>query len=461
MWLAATEAACANPIPLVPSRRIELSMAELTTAFESSSELPAKRAMVPLLLAYVAFPLSNLLAESLGVQLWRNWIDVAWILLAVLSMSFGRRYASRLNHKVAPIGLIVLVLVGMTWVFAGVVRGAAPAITAALEVKPLAYLAVVVILVRSGAIPTPQQFCRVGVVLSTLLVAETALRSVLAGTLERPSGSGEVNYDAALILLSLVFSLARRDFASRYGPMLLVGLLASFSRTSLVAACLVLLLARTVPVPVKGVAMCAALTAVVLSFLIRGLELGALEGMDRYWMWVVGIEHFAPQWPGLAINFSPGSVIDVDVPRFLADLWLGQQEKLDVEGIFPFHFHALWVRLPAAWGWAPTLVLLLLFLHMTLMSRGMPLESRSYACTCLMLGMTMGLFYLSIVGVPYLLAWAQLRARWVALRRQCNAKTSVRARPLPAPCGASVGSVTIAMPPQASSIGRRPPTNRC
>ena len=385
-----------------------------------SAEVTKKFNFIPLWIAYVAFPLSYLLTDYLGVQFWRNWIDVAWILLTLSSMTLRYRKSKIRIHTITPVALMMVVLFGVMLALGAVAIGAVPPVTAALELKPLYFLMVAVILVSNGVTPIPQQFCRAGVILSVVLVAEAALRSLYIGGLERPVGSGEVNYDASLILLSLVFALAKRDLAKRYAPILFVGLLASFSRTGLVAACLMLLISRTISVPLKIIAIIAALTGVVISFQIRGLDLTAIEGMDRYWMWVVGIKHFATHWTSLAINLAPGSSIDLDVPPYLFDLWQTQQEKLELEGIFPFHFHAMWMRVFFGWGWVPLLILLLMLIQMLFVPRGMPVDSRIYACTCLVLGLTMGLFYLSNVGVPYFLAWAHIRGQSIARKRQSN-----------------------------------------
>jgi hypothetical protein len=364
--------------------------------------------VAPLLLCYFLFPISNLGAELLGGELVRNWIDLAWVVIAAAALA--RSSSARSSRRTGPplFPLFALAATLSMWIVFGVLTGHAPAVTGAMEVKPAFYLLVALLLVRAYGMPTPETFCRMGSALSALLIVELMVRSALSGGLERPLGSGEVNYDAALLCLSLVFALGKRDLARRYGPMIFLGLLATFSRTSLLAACVVLVFAGTVPLTLRALMVGMALGAAVLSFVIRDLEIGALESMDRYWMWFVGVQHLSSNLAGTALVSAPGSGVEVDVPRFLLELWTEQQEKLDLDGIFPFHFHAMWLRLAMAWGWLPVALLLLVTLRALVFRGRRPAQARALAGACLVLGLTMGLVYLGNVGVPVLLAALQL-----------------------------------------------------
>jgi hypothetical protein len=154
--------------------------------------------------------------------------------------------------------------------------------------------------------------------------------------------------------------------------------------------------------------VCLALGAAVVSFVIRDLEIGALNSMDRYWMWFVALEHITANLSATALVETPGTSIDVEVPNSLKQLWLDQQEALEIEGIFPFHFHSMWLRLTMAWGWIPAVLILLVMLNVLLFRGHRPSQARSLAGVCLVLGLTMGLFYLSNVSIPVLLAMFRL-----------------------------------------------------
>lgn len=356
------------------------------------------------MLCYVLFPLSSLLLELSGSEIWRNWIDVAWlVLLAVATTPRERRHFQTRGGMKLGAGFVLVALAALCIAF-GALTGGAPLVTAAMEAKPVFYLLVALLLTRKYELPTPRAYCSAGAVLAVILMVETVVRSVAAGALIRPSGSGEVNYDGALLALSLVFALSRPALARKFGPIIFLGLLASFSRTSLLAACAVLLFARSFSVTLRLVMVGTALGAGLVSFLIRDLEIGSLEGMDRYWMWAVGIEYLAEHLWGHALSFMPGAGIKVDVPRFIAELWTDQQEKVNVDGIFPFHFHAMWLRLAISWGWGLAILLLLWLAYQAFVRPLRSADARPYFMVFSVLGLTMGLLYLGNVAVPYLLA---------------------------------------------------------
>lgn len=355
-------------------------------------------------LCYIGFPFSSYGAELMGVTLWRNWIDVAWLLIGFYAAvaSLLRYSRNRASLKVGP--ALALSVAAAVWLGWGVLAGLSPPVIAVMEVKPFFYLLITLLVTRSYGLPSPLMFCRFGSALAFVLIVETMVRSALAGAIVRPVGSGEVNYDAALLSLSLVFALSRGDLARSYAPLIFLGLLATFSRTSLLATSAVLLFAITLPARLRLLMVGAAAGAGIMSFWIRDLDVGTLESMDRYWMWAAGLEYFLNNVWNHAIGVAPGAAIDVDIPPFVADLWLDQQEKLDVDGIFPFHFHAMWLRFALGWGWVPAVALALWLAYQAFLRRHRLPVMKTYFVAFLVLGLTMGLLYLSNVAVPYLLA---------------------------------------------------------
>jgi hypothetical protein len=399
----------------------------------------------PLMLSYVIFPLSNQAAVALGTPLYRNWIDVAWValLMAVLALR-------PLGHAARPGAMSRYVLVGVCMVAtavatAGIASGQAPLVTAAMELKPLFYALIAVVVLGRVSAPDPEAFCRYGVVLAVLLVVEALGRSAAGATVERPLGSGEVNYDAALLCISLVFAFADRRLARRYGWVIWAGILASFSRTSLLAGCLVLLLSSVVALRLRLLMGGLAVIAALASFAIRELEVGSVESLDRYWMWVTGLEYLASNPWVTALTAVPGGVIDADVPVFIAELWTDQQENLDLDGVYPFHFHAMWLRLAIAWGWLPATLAAIVFIRHYVTDPRRPPEGRPFFIVCAVLGLTMGLIYLGNVAIVVLLAGAQVLAlRRCRLRRSRLATGTPSHAPKTAPLRSSGTALAIA-----------------
>jgi hypothetical protein len=351
---------------------------------------------------YVYFPLISIFFNALNLNFPRNTIDLALLIISV--PPFLRLILGKIkNNTNVPIWFVLTILSLLFLIFTGYVFDYSPLPTALLEAKPLIYLLISILLIVSRKEPKIIDFCRYGSILSIILIFESLIRSLASGSLVRPVGSGEVNYDAALILLSLVFSLSNKSLFTRYSPLLILGIIASFSRTSLLVMCLIFFIIDFVPVKYRILAISFSVTAGILSFAIRGLELNSLENMDRYWMWVSGLEYIARDFILSAVFFAPGSALDINVPIYVEQLWLNQQDSIGTEGIFPFHLHAFWLRLLVGWGWLPVLFVLL-FLLINYFKRSARIEDKSYILACLVLGLTMGLFYLSNVSVPYFIA---------------------------------------------------------
>ena len=145
--------------------------------------------------------------------------------------------------------------------------------------------------------------------------------------------------------------------------------------------------------------------------MVRDLELGNLESFDRYWMWAAGLEYLANSPWATAFSVAPGGPVDVDVPRFVADLWVDQQDNLSLEGIFPFHFHAMWLRLVLTWGWLPVAIGAMTMFRTFVADRRRNREARPFFAVCAILGLTMGLIYLGNVALVVLLAGQRVLQR--------------------------------------------------
>jgi hypothetical protein len=358
----------------------------------------------PLLLCYVAFPLSNQLAIWLGTELHRNWIDAAWVLLVGGSLSVWPCSPLLRPTLMSRVWITALCLTGAVFVAWNVYAGHAPGAIGAMELKPLAYLLLCTLFLSRVSAPSAQDFCHFGTVLALLLITEAVVYGLLAGSIVRPLGSGEVNYDGALLCLALVFAGSDRFLARRYGWWIWAGIVVSLSRTSLVAALLVLLFSPAFRPHVRILMGSVAAMAVLVSFTTRGLPMEALEDIDRYWMWVIGIMHFLDSPMATAINLFPGAPVDVVVPEALRQLWTDQQEGADVVGVYPFQFHSLWLRLALTWGWLPLAAVLSLFVRVCFLSRTRATSAGAFGAACLALGMAMGLLYLGNVGFVVLLA---------------------------------------------------------
>lgn len=356
----------------------------------------------PLALCYGLYPLLMNASNALGLGVPRNVIDLAWLLLAAWAAMLLTVERSRLPLWWPAAAAAIAVAAVVRFAPAAWAGGIYPA-PLVMELKPLLYLALAGLLWLAGCRPKPEDFVRWGSLLAGLLTLDLIAQSLLAGTVARPYGSGEINYDAALLVIALCMGL-RASTIGRDALLVGVGILASLSRTGL--ACLVVILAvqgmrRKNPLVLVGIAL--ALGGVAMSFYARGLPMSGdvLAGMDRYWMWLAGVELLTAHPWSLLTGFLPGVPLPADIPPAVAALWSTQAQDWRAVGVFAFNFHACWLRLAITWGlpglaaWSALLLV---------PAWRLPRAGLEATLALALLGTTMGLVYLGNVAIPLLLA---------------------------------------------------------
>ena len=365
----------------------------------------------PLALCYWVFPAVMGASHALRLGVPRNFIDGAWLGLALCCVvALALRPADKDS---APgrwmLGGSLLGLAALVRFAPALWAGHVFAYPLLMETKPVFYAAVAGLAWLAGFRPGARQFVLCGYGLAALLLAEFVCASVWLGAPARPYGSEEVNYDAALVLIS--FCLGLGGAASRRGLLCLgLGLGVSFSRTGLagLAAVLALLAIRRRSVGAAAAGILA-LAGIGVSFAVRGLPADALADLDRYWMWRYGVELLTSHpWQALA-GFTPGVPLPLAPPPALAALWASQGHTWNAPGVFAFNLHAFWLRLAVTWG-VPAAAALATALAAWSWPTGQNIkrqEARLALAVALgVLGCAMGLLYLSNVAVPLLLALA-------------------------------------------------------
>lgn len=270
-----------------------------------------------------------------------------------------------------------------------------------MELKPFFYLAVTAALLLREEAPPPGAFVAGGLALALLLLADLLLSSLAAGDLVRPFGSGEVNYDACLLAISLVFALRAARTRPAVVAVLILGLGASLSRTGLAAGAMAALFARGGPLWRLGLAGILA-AGIVGSVAARGVSVESAEDLDRVQMWTLALELWRERPAALLTGFAPGRALPVEPPDELAGLFQTQAEDWGADGIFAFNFHSFWPRAALTWGLFPPL---LLALAPPLRAwRAGRIAFLALCLTAWIMGSSMGLFYLGNTAPPLLLA---------------------------------------------------------
>jgi len=361
----------------------------------------------PLLLAYILYPTIMMFSRVFELSLARIWIDVVWVLLGIfviffaiarLSISESRRVA----WYVVPFFIIIVILAvlkwGGGWYFSDI-----ELIPYFMELKPVVYLLFAWAWVQVFGRLWQNYFVVFGAILGIIIIVDFFVESILAGSISRPYGSGEINYDACLLLISLIMSLVGKCQVRRVWTWLVViGLFLTFSRTALAAAIVIIFLYSSVKFKTKLTISSLAFLFAIGSFVLRDLPLDTLSSMDRYWMWVSGIGLFIESPGQLVFGFPVGVALPANTPMAMEWLWESQSAGWGLSGVYPYNFHAFWLRLTITWG-ILAIGFLLMIVVLMLSRRREKLKKALYMLV-LIEGVTMGLFYLSNVGVPLFLA---------------------------------------------------------
>lgn len=371
---------------------------------------------VALFLCYVAFPLGALIARGFGSAYPRHWLDMAWLGLLIISalVTCAKRTLTPPAKILLVIGTCLALVAGAKSLLS---TGTSEFLPIALEAKPIVFLIVSSFVIAASAPPSPRTWLQLGKALSILLSCDALITSLNAQFPARPYGSGEVNYDAFLLALALgMATLGGNKPPARDLALIGVALVLTQSRTVLAGTVLSYAIASRSALTKKIFVIAGGAAVLTLFFLVRDLD-SSVESLDRYWMWVAGVSALrAPLvfWFGTVL----GSPIEVDIPDAVATLWDLQTASLRTPGVYPFNLHAFWLRAAVSYG-LPVVLALLGWLMLLAVRRSTTRPLRFVATLSVVSGSTMGLFYLSNVSVPLLLA---LAAAAPILRRAASAQ---------------------------------------
>jgi hypothetical protein len=251
-------------------------------------------------------------------------------------------------------------------------------------------------------------YIKAGVILSFLTVISVAMESSVAGRLVRAHGSGEMNYDAFLLLIAFIISIFSENIkATKLAQgIILIGLLFSMSRTVLLTLIICILFISDFKLHKKIFLSVGAILVIIISFAVRDLPLDQLESMDRYWMWKSSLEYLFSDYGIILWGVAPGTALDIVIPRNLEWLWNSQADGWGLEGVFPFHLHSMWLRIFATWGGLGVLALVYFIFQFYITATNKVIKS-------LLLGVvisatSMGVFYLSNVSIALILAFISI-----------------------------------------------------
>ncbi|WP_169727942.1 hypothetical protein [Desulfovibrio inopinatus] len=377
----------------------------------------------PLPIAYLVFPLSLLIARTQALPLPRNWIDGYWCLCLALGLlvlitktpSTPSPTSVRMGSPLNAFGVVIASTAGLCVLFKfgiPVLFGEVALVSWLMEAKPFFYVLTTIVWIHAfGRLPK-NAFIWPGIGLACVLLTECFVLSFQHGAPIRPLGSGEPNYDACLLLLSLWAALGEKKRRTGAICIIALGLAASMSRTA-AAAAIVLMFLHPGRLLMRITAILFFLSAAWFAFQARGLSANAIEAFDRFWMWRAALTLWNNSPESALLGHAPGVALPVHIPASLAALWKVQTQAWGLSGVHPFLFHGFFPRLVATWG---GLGILTVFISAGLFIAKHRHKQMALALVAALIieGSTLGLFYLSNVAVPILLAcWSDMEPRHI------------------------------------------------
>jgi hypothetical protein len=348
-------------------------------------------------------------SRQLTETYFRLWLDAAWVLLTlsllfcVMSDKKTLRYFDwRATLSVTALLIFLLIRSAFAQTFGVPLEFS----VIPLDLKFLLYVLLSGLIVGAVGAPSKLDWGRAGVMLAVIILFDTAVESISAGSLTRPQGSGEVNYDAMLLTIALGFLILQPTKIHKKTLwsviIVLAALVATQSRTMFLSATLLLFFLTNLNLLMRLTMLVVGIGGVFAMFMMRDLVI-SFEAVDRYWMWVSGLNLLME--PSIFFFGShPGQYLYVEAPEALQSLWAQQTENYTSQGVFTFNFHAFWLRFAINFG-VPITLVILAATAITLVRS--PNQVRRYLAGLFILsGFTMGSLYLSNVGVPILLALA-------------------------------------------------------
>lgn len=379
---------------------------------------------IPLLLTYMAFPAVNIFFNLLDRDITRNWIEVFWFALAALALIVilfnGKVRMKKKNWLLITASVLLILVFAVINLIVPFINHSVIMTPYIMEAKPVIYFLIAMLWLLAFGPLRPEDFLKWGAVLGFLMLATFSIESVIKGSPVRPVGTGEPNYEACLLLISLCMGFgikAKRAWIF----WIVIGILATMSRTALMTLASMVFIFGKLRFRSKVFFTLLLGAFFVLSFILRDLSLEGVQSVDRYWMWATGLSLLWDNPAQALIGFPAGVALPVDIPPMLEWLWSSQSEGWSVNGVFPFNLHAFWLRAAVTWGIIAVFAMLA-FLSFITLHRKNPVLLRSLALLVILEGMTMGLFYLSNVAIPLMLAFALGLSQASAFKKPFAAK---------------------------------------
>lgn len=218
-----------------------------------------------------------------------------------------------------------------------------------IDGKWIIYILLVVLWGEFVGYPSIRVLYRAGVFFSKIFIVFSILRFATVGLNIRPGLIGEANYDGLLILIPFCFIKSMQGGFKDY-IVFFIGTLCTGSRTGIV--CMFVLLTIIIG-ETRPKFMCFFIPIVigfiVAIFTFRGFN--SIESIDRYIFYEQAITYFQnADVNSILFGSFPGTKFDMPVLNSFTWYISKFEGENNINGIFPFYFHATYIRLAMTWG---------------------------------------------------------------------------------------------------------------
>jgi hypothetical protein len=352
--------------------------------------------------SYFLIPLLFIAFNSLDLGIIRQISDLGLFLLLLIKLFFillsDNKYIDEYGYKLFVALALFIIIAFFRFAIPLVSYDDLNLIAGAMEFKLVFYVLVALILflnVKESLAPIVVKYA---MVLAIILIFDFLVLGFSAGSLQRATSTGEVNYEAFLLVISICILLSQQALNKKQLMLIIMGLLVSMSRTGIISVLVIFLLSNKISITYKIVFSSLALFFIGASFVVRELDYFSIEGIERYWMWSMAVEMFSHDPIGLLIGFNPYAPLPVgDIPPQLSWLSSHQIEGKGWNGFYPFSFHSMWLRIFSIWGIGGFILLGALFYG--IFSRKVDPFKRNISIVIILQGMTMGVFYIGYLSV--------------------------------------------------------------
>jgi hypothetical protein len=255
----------------------------------------------------------------------------------------------RLNKLYASLLLLLIFLLLLKYIFPWFVSDGLSLKAALMDGKWVVYLTLVTLWVGTFGVPSIDNMYKAAVFFS-IIYCFKALLMFLSGHIDRSGLLLEANYDGYMILMAYCFRNQVKTKGKWDDKILVFTTLLTLSRTG-IASLFAIWIYRTMR---KNLLLLIPLIPILLAIVLIGFSLrGAqsAEHLDRFMYWEQAFLLFYDSDPiHLLCGFTPGKALDMIVlPEFQWTIDMFDEAR-GVDGIFPFMFHSVYLRIAITWG---------------------------------------------------------------------------------------------------------------